>query len=107
MLVAQTIPKLDVADSNPVGRSNQSAASTRGYGKASRGPSRFSGVVLTRHRIRMSRPVRPPGFRTNGLEYAGLTVDNLDGSVTELRTEGAEIAVGPMMRSAGLYLVRA
>jgi catechol 2,3-dioxygenase-like lactoylglutathione lyase family enzyme len=45
-----------------------------------------------------------PGVPHYGLEHFGLTVDNLDTAVTELRAKGAEIAVGPVMRSPGLYL---
>ena len=52
----------------------------------------------------MSRPARPPGFPHYGLEHFGLTVDNLDAAVTELRAKGAEIAVGPVKRNPGLYL---
>jgi catechol 2,3-dioxygenase-like lactoylglutathione lyase family enzyme len=45
-----------------------------------------------------------PGFLHYGLEHFGLTVDNLDAAVTELRAKGAEITVGPLMRNPGLYL---
>jgi lactoylglutathione lyase len=37
-----------------------------------------------------------------GLEHIGLTVDNVDDAVAELRAKGAEIALGPLTRSAGL-----
>ena len=39
-----------------------------------------------------------------GLEHIGLTVDNVDEAVAELRAKGAEIAFGPVTRSAGLRL---
>ena len=42
--------------------------------------------------------------RHYGLEHFGLTVDNMDAAVTELRAKAAEIAVGPVMRNPGLYL---
>jgi lactoylglutathione lyase len=45
-----------------------------------------------------------PSFPHYGLEHFGLTVDNLDAAVTELRAKGAEIAFGPVMRNPGLYL---
>ena len=45
-----------------------------------------------------------PAFPHYGLEHFGLTVDNLDVAVAELRAKGAEIAVGPVMRNPGLYL---
>src|SRR5262249_9725866 len=42
-----------------------------------------------------------PAFPHYGLEHFGLTVDNLDEAVAELRAKGAEIAVGPVMRNPG------
>ena len=45
-----------------------------------------------------------PKFPYYGLEHFGLTVSNLDEAVADLRAKGAEIAVGPVMRSPGLYL---
>ena len=38
------------------------------------------------------------------IEHIGLTVDNVDEACEELRRKGAEIAVGPLTRSAGLRL---
>jgi lactoylglutathione lyase len=46
----------------------------------------------------------PPAFPYFGLEHFGLTVDNVDEAVAELRAKGAEIAVGPLTRSPGLRL---
>jgi lactoylglutathione lyase len=45
-----------------------------------------------------------PAFPYYGLEHFGLTVDNVDDAVAELRAKGAEIAVGPLTRSPGLRL---
>jgi len=45
-----------------------------------------------------------PAFPYYGLEHFGLTVPTLDEAVADLRAKGAEIAVGPVMRSPGLYL---
>ncbi|MSP04792.1 MAG: VOC family protein [Acetobacteraceae bacterium] len=45
-----------------------------------------------------------PPFPYYGLEHFGFTVPNLDEAVVDLRAKGAEIAVGPVMRSPGLYL---
>jgi catechol 2,3-dioxygenase-like lactoylglutathione lyase family enzyme len=50
-------------------------------------------------------PTTPaPAFPYYGLEHLGLTVDNVDEAVAELRAKGAEIALGPVTRSAGLRL---
>jgi lactoylglutathione lyase len=50
-------------------------------------------------------PTTPaPVFPYYGLEHIGLTVDNVDDAVAELRAKGAEIALGPVTRSAGLRL---
>lgn len=50
-------------------------------------------------------PTAPaPTFPYHGLEHIGLTVDNVDDAVAELRAKGAEIALGPVTRSAGLRL---
>jgi catechol 2,3-dioxygenase-like lactoylglutathione lyase family enzyme len=38
------------------------------------------------------------------LEHIGLTVDDVDAAVEELRAKGAEIAIGPLTRNAGLRL---
>ena len=45
-----------------------------------------------------------PPFPYYGLEHFGFTVPNLDDAVADLRSKGAEIAVGPVTRSKGLYL---
>ena len=39
-----------------------------------------------------------------GLEHIGLTVDDVDAAVEELRDKGAEIAIGPLTRNPGLRL---
>jgi len=46
----------------------------------------------------------PPPFPHYGLEHIGLTVDNVDDACEELRRKGADIAMGPLTRSAGLRL---
>ena len=46
----------------------------------------------------------PPAFPYYGLEHIGLTVDDVDAAVAELRAKGAEIAIGPLTRSPGLRL---
>jgi catechol 2,3-dioxygenase-like lactoylglutathione lyase family enzyme len=45
-----------------------------------------------------------PKFPHYGLEHIGLTVDDVDAAVEELRTKGAEIAIGPLTRNPGLRL---
>ena len=45
-----------------------------------------------------------PHFPYFGLEHFGLTIDNLDEAVAELRLKGADIAIGPLTRSPGLRL---
>src|ERR1700709_438976 len=45
-----------------------------------------------------------PPFPYYGLEHIGLTVDNVDAAVEELRALGADIAIGPLTRSPGLRL---
>lgn len=45
-----------------------------------------------------------PRFPFYGLEHFGLTIDNLDDAVDELRAKGAEIAIGPLTRNPGLRL---
>ena len=45
-----------------------------------------------------------PTFPHYGLEHIGLTVDNVDATVEELRAKGAEIAIGPLTRNPGLRL---
>lgn len=50
-------------------------------------------------------PMTPaPRFPYYGLEHMGLTVDDLEAAVAELRTKGADIAIGPLTRSPGLHL---
>ena len=50
-------------------------------------------------------PTAPsPPFPYYGLEHIGLTVDDVDAACEELRAKGAEIAIGPLTRSAGLRL---
>ena len=48
--------------------------------------------------------VSAPPFPHYGLEHIGLTVDDVDAAVEELRAKGAEIAVGPLTRNPGLRL---
>ena len=59
-------------------------------------------LIAPPHPHESTRPA--PEFPHYGLEHFGLTVDDLDAAVAELRAKGAEIAVGPVMRSPGLYL---
>lgn len=69
-------------------------------------------VILTlggqRVQIAPTHPVDstapPPPFPHYGLEHIGLTVDDVDAACEELRAKGAEIAIGPLTRSAGLRL---
>ena len=50
-------------------------------------------------------PMTPaPRFPYYGLEHIGLTVDDVDAAVAELRVLGAEIAVGPLTRNPGTRL---
>ncbi len=50
-------------------------------------------------------PMTPaPVFPYYGLEHFGFTVEDLDATIAELRSKGAEIAVGPVTRDAGVYL---
>jgi lactoylglutathione lyase len=46
----------------------------------------------------------PPRFPYYGVEHIGLTVDDVDAAVAELRTKGAEIAIGPLTRDPGTRL---
>jgi lactoylglutathione lyase len=48
--------------------------------------------------------VAGPPFPHYGLEHIGLTVDDVDAAVEELRAKGAEIAIGPLTRNPGLRL---
>jgi lactoylglutathione lyase len=45
-----------------------------------------------------------PRFPYYGLEHIGLTVDDVDAAVEELRSKGAEIALGPVTRQPGTRL---
>jgi len=45
-----------------------------------------------------------PRFPYYGVEHIGLTVDDVDAAVAELRAKGAEIAIGPLTRNPGLRL---
>jgi len=45
-----------------------------------------------------------PAFPYYGVEHIGLTVDDVDAAAEELRAKGAEIAIGPLTRNAGLRL---
>jgi len=45
-----------------------------------------------------------PQFPYYGVEHIGLTVDDVDAAVQELRAKGAEIAIGPLTRNPGLRL---
>jgi lactoylglutathione lyase len=45
-----------------------------------------------------------PAFPYYGVEHIGLTVDNVDEACEELRRKGADIAIGPLTRNAGLRL---
>lgn len=45
-----------------------------------------------------------PAFPYYGLEHIGLTVDDVDAAVEELRAKGAEIAIGPLTRDPGTRL---
>jgi catechol 2,3-dioxygenase-like lactoylglutathione lyase family enzyme len=50
-------------------------------------------------------PMTPaPGFPYYGLEHIGLTVDDVDAAVADLRAKGAEIAIGPLTRDPGTRL---
>ena len=45
-----------------------------------------------------------PQFPYYGVEHIGLTVDDVDAAVEDLRAKGADIAIGPLTRSPGLRL---
>ena len=45
-----------------------------------------------------------PSFPHYGLEHIGLTVDDADAAVEELRAKGAEITIGPLTHNPGLRL---
>jgi lactoylglutathione lyase len=50
-------------------------------------------------------PMTPaPQFPYYGVEHIGLTVDDVDAAVAELRAKGAEIAIGPLTRDPGTRL---
>jgi len=46
----------------------------------------------------------PPRFPYYGVEHIGLTVDDVDAAVAELRAKGAEIAIGQLTRDPGTRL---
>ncbi len=46
----------------------------------------------------------PPWFPYYGIEHIGLTTDDIDAAVTDLRAKGADIFVGPIDYSAGTRL---
>jgi lactoylglutathione lyase len=50
------------------------------------------------------RMTAAPPFPYYGVEHIGLTVDDVDAACSELREKGADIAIGPLTRSAGLRL---
>ena len=52
----------------------------------------------------MSPPRRRHLFLITVWEHVGLTVDDVDAAVEELRAKGAEIAIGPLNRNPGLRL---
>ncbi len=58
--------------------------------------------IAPTHPVDVTAP--PPPFPHYGLEHIGLTVDDVDAACEELRARGAEIAIGPLTRSAGLRL---
>ena len=45
-----------------------------------------------------------PQFPYYGVEHIGLTVDDVDAAVAELRAKGAEVPIGPLTRNPGLRL---
>ena len=50
-------------------------------------------------------PTAPaPVFPYYGVEHIGLTVDDVDAAVAELRAQGADIAIGPLTRDPGTRL---
>jgi catechol 2,3-dioxygenase-like lactoylglutathione lyase family enzyme len=59
-------------------------------------------LVAPRHPHDATAPA--PRFPYYGVEHIGLTVDDVDAAVEELRAKGADIAIGPLTRSAGLRL---
>ena len=57
------------------------------------------------HFEQVFRAARLAGYAPEGgLEHIGLTVDDVDAAVDELRAKGAEIAIGPLTRNPGLRL---
>ena len=46
----------------------------------------------------------PPRFPFYGLEHIGLTVDNVDEAVAELKAKGAEVPISPVTRNPDLRL---
>jgi lactoylglutathione lyase len=50
-------------------------------------------------------PMTPaPPFPYYGLEHIGFVVADLDATIATLRTKGADVAIGPLIRDAGTYL---
>jgi catechol 2,3-dioxygenase-like lactoylglutathione lyase family enzyme len=50
-------------------------------------------------------PMTPaPAFPYYGVEHFGFTVEDLDACIADLRSKGADIAIGPLKRDASLYL---
>ncbi len=45
-----------------------------------------------------------PQFPYYGIEHIGLTVDDVDAAVDELKAKGAEVPIGPLTRNPGLRL---
>jgi len=60
--------------------------------------ARWPIAPLHPHEPNMAAPPSPH----DGLERIGLTVDDINAAVEELRAKGAEIAVGPLTRNPGL-----
>jgi catechol 2,3-dioxygenase-like lactoylglutathione lyase family enzyme len=59
-------------------------------------------LIAPRHPDDPTAPA--PRFPYYGLEHIGLTVDDVDAAVAELRARGAEIAIGPLTRDLGTRL---
>jgi catechol 2,3-dioxygenase-like lactoylglutathione lyase family enzyme len=50
-------------------------------------------------------PMAPaPAFPYYGFEHVGFTVRDLDGAIADLRSKGADVAIGPLRRDPGTYL---
>jgi lactoylglutathione lyase len=59
-------------------------------------------LIAPSHPTEVTAPA--PRFPHYGLEHIGLTVDDVDAAVEELRGKGAEIALGPLTRQPGTRL---